>query len=170
LKVHCEAGRLIDLNAQPHPTKLSYLTVQDILWINLQVTKQTNAFNYALLEEAVYYQYAYGDSDELTAQAIRFLNGFVAKKPIEAGNEATAFVAFAAFLMLNRMNFQLADREVVAWFRSPDAGNAISELEHGESYGDSVRDVVTHILKVYPATVEALAGRAVPVVVDGAIH
>ena len=52
---------------------LQYLTVQDILWINLQVTKKVQHFNYARLEEATFYQYAYGDSNTLLPQAARFV-------------------------------------------------------------------------------------------------
>ena len=41
---------------------LHYLTIQDILWINLQVTKKVQHFNYARLEEGTFYQYGYGRS------------------------------------------------------------------------------------------------------------
>lgn len=81
--------------------KLHTLTVQDILWINLQVTKKVQHFSYAKLEEATYYQYAYGDSNEVLSQAGRFLAGFLKMHPLDAGNEATAFVATLAFLKIN---------------------------------------------------------------------
>lgn len=44
---------------------LHYLTVQDVLWINLQATRKVQHFNYAKLEEATYCQYAYGESNTL---------------------------------------------------------------------------------------------------------
>ncbi|MEZ0325615.1 MAG: hypothetical protein ACAH95_06895 [Fimbriimonas sp.] len=158
------------METRPKPSKLSYLTVQDILWINLQVTKKTNRFNYATLEEATYYQYAYGDSDELVSQASRFLRGFLKLAPLSEGNEATAFVAFAAFLMLNEHQLDVADDRAVEWFRRGSFGSPITQLEHGHSHSDAVRDVVMHVLQAYPRTVSELSGRSVAVIVDGAIH
>src|SRR5688500_6656775 len=90
---------------------LRYLTVQDILWINVQVTRKVNRYDYARLEEATFYQYAYGDSEELVKQAQRFLRGFVKQKPFEAGNEPTAFVACMAFLQMNGSGIGLSDED-----------------------------------------------------------
>ncbi len=149
---------------------LSYLTVQDILCINLQVTKKTNCFNYATLEEATYYQYAYGDSDELAAQASRFLKGFLKLAPLSEGNEATAFVGFVAFLKLNGHDLDVVDDRAAEWFRAGSFASPIKQLEHGHSHSDAVRDVVTQVLQAYPQTVSTLAGRDVSIVVDGAIH
>ncbi len=158
------------MDKRPKPSKLNYLTVQDILWINLQVTKKTNRFNYATLEEATYYQYAYGDSDELASQASRFLRGFLKLAPLAEGNEATAFVGFAAFLMLNGHQLDVTDDSAGEWFRAGSFDAAIKRLEHGHSRADAVRDVVVQVLQTYPASVSALAGRPVAVVMDGAIH
>src|SRR3569832_347171 len=97
-------------------TTLLYLTVQDILWINLQVTKKVHHFNYARLEEATFYQYAYGESNSLVPQAGRFIGGFLRMHPFEAGNEATAFVAGAAFLKINGKEINLPDEKAHAWF------------------------------------------------------
>jgi len=80
---------------------MQYLTVQDIVWINSLAIKSAQRFDYLRLEEATYYQYGYGGSQDLAAQAASFLSGFRQKAPFEAGNEVTAFVAFAAFLLLN---------------------------------------------------------------------
>ena len=55
---------------------LNYLTVQDMLFLNLQITKSVQPFDYARLEEAVFYQYAPGQSTDLVAQGARFLVGF----------------------------------------------------------------------------------------------
>ena len=80
---------------------LHYLTIQDVLWVHLQVTNKVETYDYARLEEAVFYQYALGDSTGLLPQASRFLSGFGRMHPFEAGNEATAFLSCAAFLRLN---------------------------------------------------------------------
>jgi len=80
---------------------LHYLTVQDVLWINLQVTKKVHRFDYARLEEAAFYQYAYGESNTLLKQAARFVGGFMKMQPFEAGNEGTTLVACLAFLEIN---------------------------------------------------------------------
>jgi prophage maintenance system killer protein len=93
---------------------LHYLTIQDILWINLQVTKKVRHFNYARLEEATFYQYAYGDSNTLFPQAARFVSGFVKMHPFETGNEATAFVACLAFLEMN--GYVTKSGDLVSWF------------------------------------------------------
>jgi prophage maintenance system killer protein len=159
------------LEKRPLPKKIKYLTVQDILWINLQVTKKVNSFHYATLEEATFYQFAYGDSDELGAQAARFLRGFVDKQPLSQGNEATAFVGFAAFLMLNDWELTVGDDKAADWFKSKsDPTESVRPLEHPHSHSNSVRDVVTQVFKAYPSTVASLSGHRVAVVADGAIH
>jgi len=82
-------------------SSLKYLTVQDILWVNFQLTRKSSPFDYAKLEEAVYYQYSYGDSDELVIQAARFLSGFSKQSPFEGANDPTAFVGTMTFLRVN---------------------------------------------------------------------
>ena len=113
--------------------QLHYLTVQDILWINLQVTGKVNHFNFAKLEEATYYQYAYGDSKNLFPQAARFLPGFIKLNPIEAGTDATIFIGLLTFLKINGMNIELQDANALAWFDSVkdkkvDATEAIKSI------------------------------------------
>src|SRR5690242_2182577 len=66
---------------------MHYLTVQDMIWINMQVTKKTQPFNYSKLEEATFNQYGYGNSSSVMAQAGRLLAGFASKKPFNNGNE-----------------------------------------------------------------------------------
>lgn len=80
---------------------LVYLTVQDILWINLQVTQKINKFKYNKLEQGTFYQYGYGGSTDVLGQATRFYQGFIKDQPFDDGNEQTALVAFLAFLKLN---------------------------------------------------------------------
>src|SRR5436309_1228008 len=91
------------------PRNLKYLTIQDILWINLQLTKKVQHFNYARLEEATFYQYGYGASRDLPRQAGRFLAGFLKLHPLDAGNEATAFLGCVAFLLLNGRRINIED-------------------------------------------------------------
>src|SRR4051812_36157718 len=106
---------------------LKYLTVQDMLWINLQATKKVQHFNYAKLEEATYYQYGYGSSRDLGQQAGRFLTGFMKLHPFTAGNEATAFIGFAAFLLMNGKTLKLQDTEASDWFNRVRSGQIRAE-------------------------------------------
>ncbi len=63
-------------NSDAHGSKsLKYLTVQDMLWINLQATKKVQHFRYALLEEATYYQYGYGASRQSRPDAFGVEDG-----------------------------------------------------------------------------------------------
>jgi prophage maintenance system killer protein len=105
-----------------HGTQLHYLTVQDMLWINLQITKQVNTFNFATLEEATYYQYAYGQSRDLPRQAGRLLKGFLKLKPFSEGNEATGFIGCVAFLLVNGMSLSLPDDQGAAWLARAQKG------------------------------------------------
>jgi hypothetical protein len=72
--------------------------------------------------------------------------------------------------MLNDKQLDVADDRAAEWFRAGTYQSPIKDLEHGHGHSDAVRDVVMQVLKLYPRTVEALAGRKVEVVVDGAIH
>lgn len=148
--------------------QLHYLTVQDILWINLQATKKVQHFSYARLEEATYYQYAYGDSQELIGQAGRFLSGFVRMRPLEAGVEVTAFLALATFLRINHTQLRLADADAPNWFRKAVASNEAArealaeaaetdEHPHHELRPD-VRAAVRAVMGCYPETIAALSG------------
>ncbi len=141
--------------------QLHYLTVQDILWINLQVTGKVNHFSYAKLEEATFYQYAYGDSKDLFAQAARFIPGFLKMRPLDAGNEATAFIACLTFLKINSMRIELLDGSALSWFDtvSQRKGNAIDDLktiakpEVGH-YSDSpaIRSTIRDLISEYACT------------------
>jgi len=144
---------------------LQYLTVQDVLWINLQVTGHPQEFDYATLEEATFYQYSYGASGSLLPQAARFLTGFLKKKPIAAGNEATAFVACLAFLRSNGVELHLEDP--VAWYRAIESGThesldavekAAQPAHHEGHHGPEteVPDAMTSVLADYADAVEKL--------------
>lgn len=97
--------------------KLSYLTVPDFLWINLQVTKENQVYAYAKLEEAVFYQYAYGQSHDLAGQAARLLIGFHRMRPFVFGNDATAFAGVIGFLRMNDHSLDLEPSQAAHWLR-----------------------------------------------------
>jgi prophage maintenance system killer protein len=145
---------------------LKYLTVQDILWINLQSTHKVLHYHFAKLEEGTFYQYAYGASADLVSQAPRFLTGFARLRPFEFGNVATAFIAFAAFVELNGHTLELNDREAQAWALDAIAGKvsvgdkigAADHEAHHEGPTD-VRGKVREILERYPETIQALAAQ-----------
>jgi prophage maintenance system killer protein len=146
--------------------KLHYLTVQDILWINLQATKKVQHFSYAKLEEATYYQYAYGESNELIGQAGRFLSGFLKMRPLEAGNEATALIGLATFLHMNGLRLTIDDASAAAWVRSSSvsteaARDALlsateSEHDHHSPIRPDVRAAIRSVMERYPSTIATL--------------
>lgn len=94
---------------------LHTLTIQDVLWLNLQVSNKVQPYDYAKLEEAVFYQFAYGDSTGLLPQAARFITGFMRMAPFESDNDATAFLACVAFLRLNGKALDVASGDVAAF-------------------------------------------------------
>ena len=103
-------------------SQLHYLTIQDVLWVHLQVTNKVEPYDYARLEEAVFYQYAYGDSTGLLPQASRFLSGFIRMHPFEAANDATAFISCAAFLRLNGKVLTVDRAGAAAWIDTAKSG------------------------------------------------
>jgi prophage maintenance system killer protein len=131
---------------------LQYLTVQDVLWINLQVTGRPQEFRYADLEEATFYQYAYGESSSLIPQAARFLSGFVKKKPLAAGNEATALVACLAFLKVN--GYELRSEDSYAWFASVLKGTHSAQEAIEKDFYEAPRD---HHVEIREAISEVMA-------------
>ena len=145
-------------------SQLHYLTVQDILWINLQVTEQVHTFSFAKLEEATYYQYAYGESRHVLAQAARFVVGFPKMSPIEIGNDATTFVALLAFLKLNGLHVELKDSVAADWYRSvqsksvdaQEAIKAIAKPTHDHGHAPEIRLTVKDLVKEYPSTLALL--------------
>ncbi|RYG27229.1 hypothetical protein EON82_00075 [bacterium] len=153
--------------------KLHYLTVQDILWINLQATKKVQHFSYAKLEEATYYQYAYGESNELIGQAARFHSGFVKMRPIESGNEATAFIGLATFLHINGLRLAVEDERAAAWAQnasvSTDAAREAllsateTEDDHHSPIRPDIRAAIRGVMEQYPTTIASLLAAPVPV-------
>ena len=145
-------------------SQLHYLTVQDILWINLQVTEKVHTYSFAKLEEATYYQYAYGESTHLLAQAARFAVGFPRKNPIESGNAATGFVALLAFLKLNGQLIFLKDGKAAEWYDSvqskqSDAHEAIKSIARpgvDNHHATDIRTTVRDLISAYPTTLASL--------------
>jgi prophage maintenance system killer protein len=145
-------------------TQLHYLTVQDILWINLQVTEKVHHYSFAKLEEATYYQYAYGNSASILPQAARFLTGFPKMHPLDAGNDATNFIALLTFLQMNGMKVTLKDGQGAEWYESVqakkvDAQAAIESIAKAESAHHAVpeiRKTVRDLIGEYPCTLVAL--------------
>jgi prophage maintenance system killer protein len=141
---------------------LHYLTVQDLIWVNLQVTKKVHHFHYANLEEGTFGQYGYGPSHDLVRQAGRFLSDVARLEPFSAGNEATAFVGALAFLELNGREVTLTDAEGADWFaealRTPVAAiERVTRAAHGEHASLDVRASLGDILARYPTTIDRLA-------------
>jgi len=150
-----------------HLASLKYLTVQDMLWINLQATKKVQHFNYAKLEEATFYQYGYGSSRDLGKQAARFLSGFMRLEPFRAGNEATAFIGFTAFLLMNGLALYLEDVAGAEWVTRVRTSRVKAEEEVPAMLVDDpsaksgvfseVRDAVVEVLARFPITVQKLS-------------
>ena len=134
---------------------MHYLTVPDLVWLNLQLTGSPQKYNYATLEEGVFYQYAYGSSTDVFAQAERLLTGFTKLAPFASGNRATALAATAGFLAINGQDLHIGD--VDALF----AGGALQaschahdvHLRHGVP---NSRETLRHVLGEYAETLKGL--------------
>jgi prophage maintenance system killer protein len=145
---------------------IHYLTVQDILWINHEVTGEVLPYKHLQLEEATFGQYGYGGSANVVDQAANFLSAFGRLRPFERGNRGTAFVAVLSFLALNGHQLVLENSRAAAWFekasgRTADAKAAILNAiaEGGPQPDDikpAVRTTVRDVIKAYSTTVESL--------------
>jgi prophage maintenance system killer protein len=146
------------------------LTVQDILWIHFQTVGPNPVFRYADLEEATFYQFAYGPSPGLLAPAARFLRGFPRRRPFSTGNQVTGFVALGAFLGLNGYDLTVPDGQASAWYRALVAADEdpIEELrtavtprdDHDASLNPPVQDRIVEILARYPLAMAELRREA----------
>ncbi|MBS1710000.1 MAG: Fic family protein [Armatimonadetes bacterium] len=107
---------------------MHYLTVPDLVWLNLQLTGSPQKYNYATLEEGVFYQYAYGSSTDVFAQAARLLTGFARLRPFASGNNATALAATVGFLAINGQELRV---EGLAWLESlfADPASAADKIQ-----------------------------------------
>lgn len=143
---------------------MHYLTVQDVLWIHLQIAKKPEKFSYAKLEEAVSYQYAYGKSKDPVAQAKRFLTGFANKAPFESNNRAVGFVAGVAFLSLNGFTAQLDDNNAAGWLQEVSkhavgpTPTTTGIIRNTEDHHGTTRAILETVLISYQVAIESLIG------------
>lgn len=149
------------------PRDIQYLTVQDHLWINLQVSGRSQPFNFATLEEATYLQYSYGGSNDVLAQATRYGVGFGIKAPFAEANEATAFVGLLSFLRLNGYEIELPDSKGVDLLASLVANGeaALKKIVRPDHHDHemTVSGVVNEILAAFPKSIKKLAKSAATV-------
>jgi death-on-curing protein len=144
---------------------VNYLTVQDILWINQEVTSEAQPFKYAQLEEGTNFQYGYGKSENVLAQAGQFIQGFIRLRPFKVGNRATAFIAVLAFLKINGYDITLAPSDATQWVmdvadKKQPGKDAIAEVaqrsEKPIEINPAVRTIVKELIEEYADTVEVL--------------
>ena len=144
---------------------MHYLTVPDFMWINLQVNKKTEKWDYALLEEAVFLQYGHGKSADVMKQATQLLLKFPAMRPFKKGNEATAFIGFVGFLAMNGLELDVPDEDGYEWVKSVEADPSTAQAKieeatkrdshHGHGSPDS-EAILEGVLARYSKTVAAL--------------
>lgn len=141
--------------------QLHYLTIQDVLWVHLQVTNKVETYDYARLEEAVFYQYALGDSTGLLPQASRFVTGFIRMHPFEGGNEATAFLACSAFLRLNGKVLSVEPAKAAVWIASAKSSRQSLEAQVADAPADEhldTRSALGVVLDAYAGALATVAG------------
>jgi death-on-curing protein len=143
-----------------------YLTVQDLIWINSTLTGKDQAFDFAKLEEATYYQYGYGKSVDLLGQAGRFLPGFAKQKPFAKANKATAFVATLAFLSMNGFHIELDDDDGAKWCRRAlgeencrEDLSSITSVSSGHDHSPDVRAIVYDLVARYSDSIGSLSSQ-----------
>lgn len=112
---------------------MTYLSIQDFVWINHKVTRHVHPFEYSRLEDGVYCQYGYGTSKNLFEQAKKLLVGLNSQAPFKKGNRATAWIGFVAFLTCNGAKIKLSDDNALPWLDAFFAGpNAVYVAESCE--------------------------------------
>jgi prophage maintenance system killer protein len=122
--------------------ELRYLTVQDFLWINFEVTGQPCEWNFAKLEQAVFYQYGYGTSTDLFSQAARFYPGFLKNAPFAQGNEETARLGLLLFMGLNGYDFN-PEADANVFFGHLASGGDHARMAIAESFAEADHHDVT---------------------------
>lgn len=138
---------------------LTYLTVQDMLWINLEVTGQVNRWDYDRLEEATFYQYGYGRSTDLVGQAERLVRGFARLEPFTDGNLASGLVALATFLGANGVRLNIEPSGAAQWVMGlaggDDPGLAGRVGEHESNEGE-LQEIARAEIARYRAAIDEL--------------
>ncbi len=147
---------------------LQTLTVQDFLWLNQQIVRGHQRWNFLRLEEAVNYQYAYGASRDVIAQAARLAKGWRKMRPFQTGNDATGFAGLAAFLAINDWELGVVDAEAAGWYRSLQGAEAIRDRcaeahLHLQHRVPPIQEAMTEVLFRYPAALAALLSEEEPV-------
>ncbi|MDW8051190.1 MAG: hypothetical protein RMJ83_01785 [Armatimonadota bacterium] len=141
-----------------------YLTLQDLVWINMEVTKSPQRYSYDRLEEATYYQYSYRKSRHVPLQAARFLWGYLKYRPFSAGNLATALIAVLAFLEINGYETHLPVEQAAEWVlqvfhrrKHPlDAIRQIAVPALGGKQPTPLRELVHHLIEHYEPALRTL--------------
>jgi len=152
---------------QPAPGPSSewrYLTLQDMIWLNNEITKSPQSYNYDRLEEATYYQYSYRQSRDVLLQAARLLWGYLRYRPFARGNLATALIATLAFLRLNGYETRLPATEAAAWIeqvatRRKHPLDAVRQIAVPVQQGiqpESLRELAHCLIEHYESALHAL--------------
>ncbi len=147
-----------------HSKMIHYLTVQDMLWINQEVSNQVNSFKHLQLEEGTYYQYGYGKSENVLEQAGNFIQGFIRLRPFDTGNRATAFVACLAFLEINGYVINLEESNALKWaldiadkkISGVEAVSKIASPGGSTELNPAIRVHVKKIIERYSSAIQSL--------------
>ncbi len=134
-----------------------YLTVQDLIWLNTEITGAPQPFHYDRLEEATYYQYGYRDSRDLPLQVARFLWGYLTYRPFAKGNAGTALIGVLTLLEINGFEVHLPVEEAAEWLqrvaqRRTHPLRAIRQIIAASPHGRNeqpVREVAHHLIERY---------------------
>lgn len=146
------------LQPAPGPSfEWRYLTLQDLIWINTEVTKSPQPYSYDRLEEATYYQYSYRQSRDVPLQAARFLWGYLKYRPFARGNLATALIATLAFLHINGYKTRLPAEHAAKWIeqvatRRKHPLDAIRQIAAPALPGtrpEALRELAHHLIEQY---------------------
>ncbi|MCS6919106.1 MAG: hypothetical protein NZM28_04995 [Fimbriimonadales bacterium] len=146
------------LQPAPGPSfEWRYLTLQDLIWINAEVTKSPQPYSYDRLEEATYYQYSYRQSRDVPLQAARFLWGYLKYRPFARGNLATALIATLAFLHINGYETRLPAEHAAEWIQQValrrkhplDAIRQIATPALTGTQPEALRELAHHLIEQY---------------------
>lgn len=156
------------LQPAPGPSfEWRYLTLQDLIWINSEVTKSPQPYSYDRLEEATYYQYSYRQSRDVPLQAARFLWGYLKYRPFARGNMATALIATLAFLQINGYETRLPLEHAAEWIeqvalRRKHPLDAIRQIAVPALVGKRpipLRELAHHLIEHYESALHQLSGK-----------
>jgi len=144
-----------------------YLTLQDLIWLNSEITKSPQPYSYDRLEEATYYQYSYRQSRDVPLQAARFLWGYLKYCPFARGNLATALIATLAFLHINGYEPRLPVERAAEWIeqvatRRKHPLDAIRQIAAPALQGtqpEPLRELAHHLIEHYEPALHALGER-----------